>query len=63
MFSSVFVGASLTSGERRGRRMKKDMASTVRTGNRNFKGGKQARKSGSKHGAHGTKHTAAFKKR
>ena len=43
--------------------MKKDTASTQRTGNRNFKGGKAARKSGSKHGLHGTKARAPFKKR
>jgi hypothetical protein len=43
--------------------MKKDMASTARTGNRNFKGGKAARKPGSKHGAHGTKARAASKRK
>jgi hypothetical protein len=43
--------------------MKKDMASTERTGNRNFKGGMAARKAGSKHGRYGTKSRAAIKKR
>ena len=39
------------------------MAATARTGNRNFKGGKAARKPGSQHGRYGTKARAAIKKR
>ncbi len=58
--ASVSLGPT---GTRGGRRMKKDMASTERTGNRNFKGGMAARKAGSKHGRYGTKSRAAIKKR